>query len=88
MYHLRKFKDNKEVNTDKLSVTIDLSKILISYSVETNQVFDLSTKMFTSDIINSAQTDMEVPTAVIDLMSILFNGNQLVITAKSNFQNS
>ena len=83
-----KFKDNKEVNTDKLSVTIDLSKTLISYSVETNQVFDLSTKMFTSDIINSAQTDMEVLTAVIDLMSILFNGNQLVITAKSNFQNS
>lgn len=78
---------SKDNNLSSFEVSINLSVILITYSIEANKVFDLSTKTFSSDIINSAQTDMEVLTAVIDLMSILFNGNQLVITAKSNFQN-
>ena len=40
---------------------------------------------YSKDIINSAATDVEVLTAIIDLMNILITGNQLVVTGKHNF---
>lgn len=61
--------------------------IVQMYSIFSNMVFDLSNKTFTDSIINSANTDIEVLTAVMDLMSILYNGNQLVITSKETYRN-
>ena len=54
-------------------------------SVENEEVFDLVTNTFSKDIINSASTDIEVLTAIVDLMNILITGNQLVVTGKHNF---
>lgn len=62
-----------------------LHNIIIRYSLETNQVFDVSTRLFTDTIINSTQTDEEILKATIDLISLLITGNQMVVTQKHNF---
>ena len=41
--------------------------------------FDLERLEFSSDIINSVRTDVEVLTAVIDLLGILISGNQVIM---------
>jgi chaperonin GroEL (HSP60 family) len=63
----------------------DLHDLLISISAETGMVFDVSTKEFSNDIVNSAQTDEEILIATIDLISLLITGNQMLITQKHNF---
>lgn len=60
-------------------------EILIEYSIYSNTVFDLESKSFTPDIINSTKTDIEVLKAVTDLMGILITGNQMVLTGKHMF---
>lgn len=67
-------------------ILVSLFDILIMHSVNTNQVFDLSTKQFSKDIINSFQTDDEILNAVIDLLSLLISGNQMVVTQKHSFE--
>lgn len=67
-------------------VPIMLNTLIPIYCVETSQVFDLTTRKFSDKIINSADTDIQVLIASIDLISLLISGNQLVITSKSNFQ--
>ena len=52
---------------------------LIELSIKYNQVLDLSKKTFSTEVINSSETDREILTAVIDLLSLLITGNQLVI---------
>ena len=59
--------------------------ILVEYCIRTNQIFDLEKRIFTRDVINSCRTDIEVLSAIIDLMSLLITGNQLVMTGKHNF---
>lgn len=70
-----------------LKVKVKVSYALVSYSMRVGKVFDLSKKEFSDKIINSAQTDVEVITAVMDLMNLLINGNQMVLTSKNNFVN-
>lgn len=65
--------------------TISLHNILINHSVKNEVVFDVSTKKFSSEVINSSQTDEEILIATIDLISLLITGNQMLITQKHNF---
>jgi chaperonin GroEL (HSP60 family) len=62
-----------------------LHDLLIRISAETGMVFDVSTKEFSNNIINSTQTDEEILIATIDLMSLLITGNQMIVTQKHNF---
>lgn len=64
---------------------ISLHDIIIDYSIATSQVFDLSTFTFTEDVINSLQTDQEILTATVDLISLLIVGNQMVVTQKHDY---
>lgn len=64
---------------------IRLTDVLIDYSIITDKVFDVSRFEYSSDVINSAQTDEEILTATIDLISLLIAGNQMVVTGKHNF---
>lgn len=64
---------------------LTLHRVLIEYSILTNQVFDVTTKQFSDDVINSTHTDEEILIATIDLISLLITGNQLVITGKDVF---
>lgn len=52
---------------------------IIDISVRNNVVLDLSTGKFGTDVVNSAETDKEIIKAVIDLLSLLITGNQLVL---------
>lgn len=67
-------------------MTFPVTLLITTCSMVTGLVFDLNNMKFSNDIINSAKTDTEVLTATIDLVSILINGNQLVMTTKENFQ--
>lgn len=62
-----------------------LHDLLIGISSRTGMVFDVSTKEFSNDIINSTQTDEEILIATIDLIALLITGNQMLITQKHNF---
>lgn len=53
---------------------------LIDESIKTNRVYDLRSQSFSTDIINSARTDIEIFIATIDLLSILLSGNQVLIS--------
>ena len=59
--------------------------IIIETSMFMNLVFDVTTKRFTNKVINSTQTDEEIVTATVDLISILMTGNQMIVTQKHNF---
>ena len=56
--------------------------VIVSYSILTSKVFDVSKFRYSDDVINSVQTDREILKATIDLMSFLVTGNQVVITQK------
>ena len=88
---------NQEVLTEIIEFSIDrtmdprkiafsLHDVIILYSIMTNQVFDVSTFRYSTEVINSSQTDEEILTATIDLISLLIVGNQMVVTQKHNFQ--
>lgn len=64
---------------------ITIHDVIIYYSLLTSQVFDIPKFKFTTDVINSAQTDEEVLKATIDLIALLIVGNQMVVTGKHNF---
>lgn len=49
------------------------------YSRKTNTVLDVTTGVFTDNVINSTETDREVLRATVDLLSLLITGNQLVL---------
>ena len=59
--------------------------VIICYSILTGEVFDVSKFEFSKDVINSFQTDEQILTATIDLISLLIVGNQIVVTQKHNF---
>ena len=62
-----------------------LHQLIIDISTITGLVFDVSTKEFSNNIINSTQTDEEILIATIDLIALLITGNQMVVTQKHNF---
>ena len=64
---------------------ITVHDMIIEISMFMNLVFDVTTKRFTNKVINSTQTDEEIITATIDLISILMTGNQMIVTQKHNF---
>lgn len=78
--------DQDRAKLEDATLSLNLLTFLVSLSIEINKVFDLETKKFTQDIINSANTDIQVLIASMDLLTLLINGNQLVITSKNNFQ--
>lgn len=59
--------------------TVPLIWFVLEYSRVTNTVLDVTTGEFTSDVINSTETDREVLNATVDLLSLLITGNQLVL---------
>lgn len=69
-----------------LNSSFSLQDVLINYSIKTSQVFDVSTFKYTTNVVNSLQTDSEILTATIDLISLLIVGNQMVVTQKHNFE--
>lgn len=97
----REFKENCDYifgNTDEIFEDNDVlnevlkdphvksvQDVIVEYSVKIGKVFDLSTKRFSTTVINSEQTDEEILKATIDLISLLIVGNQMVITQKHNF---
>ena len=76
-----KEKEENNEGEDKINIHIDLFSVIINYSINSGLVFDLETKKFSNEIINSAATDIEVLTAIVDLISILITGSQLVMKA-------
>lgn len=86
--YLRIYDETPEIEREEKmqGAPIMLNSLIPIYCVETSQVFDLTTRKFSDKIINSADTDIQVLIASIDLISLLISGNQLVITSKSNFQ--
>ena len=81
-----RLKTENEREEKMRGVPVMLNDLIPIYCVETSQVFDLTTRKFSDKIINSADTDIQVLIASIDLIGLLISGNQLVITSKSNFQ--
>lgn len=69
----------KEIFSIRKEVPDNIYDIIIEYSKYTNTVFDLGAGEFTSDVINSSETDKEILKATIDLLSLLITGNQLVL---------
>ena len=65
---------------------ISFYDFIIDYSIYDEKVLDLETMTFSKDVINSAQTDMEILTATIDLLSILITGNQVVMPRIENLR--
>ena len=57
----------------------NLFNLIINLSIYFNRPFDLTTRDFNPDIVNSAKTDKEVLLASSDLISLLITGNQFVI---------
>lgn len=63
---------------------ISLHDFIVEYSLLDGRVFDISKFRFSNDVINSLQTDSEILTATIDLISLLIVGNQMVVTQRPN----
>lgn len=76
---------NKFVKDDSNAspVVEDSMMEIIKKSYETQKVYDLTTDTFTDKIINSAETDIQILRATIDLISLLISGNQLVYIPNS-----
>ena len=64
---------------------ISYHDVIILYSLLSNQVLDISKFRYSTDVINSSQTDAEILKATVDLITLLIVGNQMVITQKHNF---
>lgn len=65
---------------------ITVHDLIISYSIENNEVFDVSHMQFSHAVINSVETDSQILKATIDLVALLIVGNQTIITAKHEFE--
>lgn len=70
------FEDFKKVSTDCTSI----HDVLTDMSITNEVVVDLGNHgEFSTLIINSSETDKEILKAVVDLLSLLITGNQMVI---------
>ena len=77
---VRAAKENTKSNN------ITFYDLILAHSALTGKVFDVTKKEFSDDVINSYQTDSEIFTAVIDLLSLLISGNQMVVTQRNSFE--
>lgn len=59
---------------------------LVEFSIMHNVVYDVVDKTFSHSIVNSFQTDDEILTATVDLMSLMISGNQMIVTQRSSFE--
>ena len=64
---------------DIYETKVDVYDVITAFAAYNNTVFDVSTKKYTDTVVNSVETDIEVMKSVSDLISILINGNQMVI---------
>jgi hypothetical protein len=64
---------------------ITLLDVITWYSTRFSMVFDLSTMRFSNSVVNSAETDIQILRATIDLVSLLMTGNQTIVTQRHNF---
>lgn len=62
-----------------------LYDILVEYSIANDTVFDVVNKCFSKSIVNSFQTDDEILTASVDLLSLMISGNQMIVTQRNSF---
>lgn len=62
-----------------------LFDFLVEFSIQHDVVFDVVNKSFSHKIINSFQTDDEILTATVDLMSLMISGNQMIVTQRNSF---
>ena len=88
---VNEFFDKPIIYFDEEELVIDtpeysLHELIINNSVQDGKVFDVSTRKFTSNVINSSKTDEEILIATIDLIGLLISGNQMIITQKHNFE--
>ncbi len=72
-------------NTDDIEVSVH--DVVIAYAVYLDKVFDVTTKQYTDSVVNSVETDIEIMKSVSDLISILINGNQMVIATYGGVNN-
>ena len=90
LYEVNEFFDKPVIDLDKEDIidenTYSMHDIIINHSVHSGKVFDVSTREFTSNVINSSKTDEEILVATIDLIALLISGNQMIITQKHNFE--
>ena len=64
-------------NSKKMTL-IQMNSI-VSQSVARRMVYDLTKDEYSDTVINSVQTDIEVLTAVLDLLKLIITGNQLLV---------
>ena len=57
---------------------------VVCESVATHMVYDLTKDEYSDTVINSVQTDIEVLTAVLDLLKLIITGNQLLVVGYSH----
>lgn len=62
-----------------------LYDIIVEYSIANDTVFDVVNKAFSKSIVNSFQTDDEILTASVDLLSLMISGNQMIVTQRNSF---
>ena len=62
-----------------------LYDFLIEFSIMNDKVFDVVNKVFSRSIVNSFQTDDEILTASVDLLSLMISGNQMIVTQRNSF---
>lgn len=62
-----------------------LYDILVEFSIANDKVFDVVNKTFSKSIVNSFQTDDEILTASVDLLSLMISGNQMIVTQRNSF---
>lgn len=94
LYEINQFFDKPVIDLDKTDIisvidegnTYSMHDIIIDRSIRSGKVFDVSTREFTSNVINSSKTDEEILIATIDLIGLLISGNQMIITQKHNFE--
>ena len=62
-----------------------LYDFLIEFSIMNDKVFDVVNKVFSRSIVNCFQTDDEISTASVDLLSLMISGNQMIVTQRNSF---
>ena len=72
---------------DMNEVRFDVYDIVAGYAIYKDEVFDVTTKQYTDSVVNSVETDIEIMKSVSDLISILINGNQMVVATYGGVNN-
>lgn len=75
----------KETAESTPYTNFSLYDFLIEFSIMNDKVFDVVNKVFSRSIVNSFQTDDEILTASVDLLSLMISGNQMIVTQRNSF---